>query len=192
MRERDRRGRACREVLTADLRIMMNPIPEHITADPDPLENLMHEHGLELNWLLHMENAAQSIETNGFSMEAFQMIAEAVRTIGKTIFSHSEREEQYLFPLIEKHIDGPTALMRFEHRKLWEAYGNVMKSVQEVEEGQLCDFSVRSLVQMTTFLVEYLTGHIQKENTIIYKMARRLLTTDEYQQLRTAIVPQIH
>lgn len=166
--------------------------PRENVVETDPLENLMREHGLELDWVLHLENAAQSIETNGFSVEAFQMIAESARTIGKTIFSHSEREEEYLFPLIENHIEGPTALMRQEHRKLWEVYGTVMKFVLEVENGRLCDFSVRGLVQMTKFLAEYLSGHIQRENTILYRMARRLLTNDEVQQLRTAMVQPSH
>jgi len=143
-----------------------------------------------MNCLLLMENAAQSIETNGFTVEAFQTIAEAVRSIGKIIFPHSEREEECLFPLIENHVEGSTNALRSEHRKLREGYNDLMESVRNVEDGKLHNFSIRDLVQKTKFLVEFLSNHINKENNVLYKTAQRVLTNDEYQQLRTTLVHQ--
>ena len=156
-------------------------------ASDDPIEKLMQEHGLEMAYLGNLGTAVRSIETNGFSVAAFETIAESVRTIGKIIFSHSEREEQYLFPMIENHVEGPTNIMRSEHRKLWETYRSLMQSVQDVEDGRLSSFSTRDLLEMTKFLIEYLTNHINTENTVLYTMAKRVLTTDEYQKLRIAI-----
>lgn len=153
----------------------------------DPIEIFMHEHAKGLHQLSLMANAAVSIEVNGFSAEAFQTIAEAIRYIGSEIRCHNEREEQYLFPALDRHVSGPPGAMRHEHRELWRAFNELLKAVRDVEDGRLRGSSIRELVQLVNYIVDHLRDHIDKENTVLYPMAKRLLTAEEYHTLGAAL-----
>lgn len=158
----------------------------------DPIEILMHEHEMGLHQLALMANAAMSIEVNGFSAEAFRTIAEAIRYIGSEIRCHNEREEKFLFPALGRHVDGPPAAMRLEHRDLWRAFNELLKVVRDVEDGRLRGSSIRELVQLVHFIVDHLRDHIEKENAVLFPMAKRLLTIEEYHTLGAELAHGAH
>src|SRR5512140_663243 len=111
-----------------------NDAKRSVNAAPDatpgcPLALLMGEHEQALQELNKMAVAAKSIQTSGFSAEAFQQIADAIRYIGSVVRKHNEKEEQFLFPKMDRHINGYQSLMRHEHRELWGAFNELLKSV---------------------------------------------------------------
>ncbi len=148
----------------------------------DPVEILKNEHAELLQQLRIMSNAANSIKISGFSVEAFEQIVRVIRFIDKDIRLHTESEENNLFPKLEKYISGPPMIMRNEHRELWRVISLIKQLIKNMEDGNIHGRTVEEMVQTTKYIVEFLTAHIEKENTILFPMAARLLTTDEYQQ----------
>lgn len=149
----------------------------------DPIEILMKEHEEGLKYLKRLGDAAEHIKTYGFSFDAFEDIAEAIRFIDTEIRHHNEREEKYLFPLMDTHATSPSKVIRDEHRELWRAFNNLMESVKNVEELRIYPTTVMELIQNSKAIVELLSNHIAKENEILFPMTKQLLTKEEYEQL---------
>ena len=153
----------------------------------DPIEILMKEHEECLHHLARMENAAEYIQTNGFSHEAYTQIAEAIRFIDTVIRQHDEKEEKYLFSMMDRHVTGAPQVMRNEHRELWIAFKQLIQTVEDIEEGRLHGTSIVELVQSAKAVVDHLTGHITKENEVVFPMAKQMLTKEEYNELRESM-----
>ena len=153
----------------------------------DPIEILMKEHDEGIKYLARLDNAADSIRQNGFSAEAFEQIAEAIRFVDVDIRQHNEKEEKYLFPLMDRHVNGPAKVMRSEHRELWRVFSELRKSVKDVEEGRIHGTSIKELLQSSKLLVELLSQHIAKENEVLFPMAKQVLSSEEYEQLKEEI-----
>ena len=153
----------------------------------DPIEVLMKEHDEGLQQLKRLGDAAEYIRINGFSNDTFVTISTAICFIDTEIRRHNEKEEKFLFPLMERHVSAPPGVMRSEHRELWRAFTRLHESVEDVEEGRISATTVRELVQSSKALVDLLTSHILKENTVLFPMARQVLTGEEYELLRENI-----
>lgn len=147
----------------------------------------MKEHEECLKYLARLHNAAEYIRTNGFSFEAYSQIAETIRFIDTVVRQHDEKEEKYLFPLMDRHVVGPPQSLRSEHRELWFAFRQLLRTVEDIEEGRLHGTSIAELVQSAEAVVEVLTSHITKENEVVYPMAKQVMTKEEYGQLKEQI-----
>lgn len=161
------------------------PSPDEQAGDPFLL--LIEEHDTCNRLLGGMDNAVESIRLNGFSADAFRQISDAARFIDSAIRFHHEREETYLFPLIERHNPGSTEVMRKEHRSLWSALRQLLKTIQDIEEGRLHGTSIRELLQSSRFIIDLVASHTRRENHVLFPMARKTLTTTEWNELRSAI-----
>ena len=155
----------------------------HAEVMMDPFAMLMQEHEEGLKYLAQLQKAAEYIQANGFSFEAFRDVSEAIRYIDSEIRRHNEKEEQYLFPLIESHVHGPGEAMHNEHRELWRAFKSLRECVREVEEMKIYPTTVRDLIRLSKSIVDLLTDHIRKENEVFFPMAKNMLTKDEYELL---------
>ena len=149
----------------------------------DPIEILVKEHNEGLKRLAELSNAAEYIDRHGFAFEAYTQIAGAIRFINSEIRNHNEKEEKYLFPLIERHVHGPAHAMHNEHRELWRLFSRLLESVEDVEEGRIYATTIKELVLSSRLIVDLLTEHIRKENNVLFPMAKQVLTNDEYEQL---------
>ena len=149
----------------------------------DPFEILLQDHAEFLKHLIILKNATDNIKSNGFSYEAFEEIAESAQYIDKEIREHNLKEEKYLFPLIERHVDGPPNVMMNEHRELWRAFKTLTDCVKEIEDLHVNGTSVPTLIRTAHYIVSLLEEHMRKENDVLFPMAKRVLTPKEYQQL---------
>ncbi|HTK82661.1 MAG TPA: hemerythrin domain-containing protein [Bacteroidota bacterium] len=149
----------------------------------DPIVLLMHEHEEGMKYLDKLRDAADYIQANGFSFKAFEDVAEAIRFIDNEIRRHNEKEEKYLFPLVEVHVHGPGEVMHNEHRELWRAFKSLRECVKEVEEMKIYPTTVRDLIRLSHAIVDLLSNHIRKENEVFFPMAKNILTKDEYELL---------
>jgi iron-sulfur cluster repair protein YtfE (RIC family) len=151
----------------------------------------MKQHAVGLEWLQRIATAVDSIKADGFSAKAFEVITDAVKYLGTEMHCHTENEEKYLFPLIDKHaFDSPTVL-RHERREMWQAYNELQLSVRDVEEGRIHGTTMRELLQSAQLVVERFRNQIEKEDTIIFPMVKRLLTPVEYALLQQGITASI-
>ena len=157
----------------------------------DPFERLSNEHDASLAHAERLGHAAEFIRTKGFSFEAFMQISRAVRFIETEIGRHKQKEEKYLYPLIERHQKGVAEAMMSEHRELWKAYCGLLEYVEDVEEGRIHTSTVQELVASATLLVELIKGHVARENEIIFPLAKRMLTSDEYEEFRAQMMLEL-
>jgi hemerythrin-like domain-containing protein len=145
----------------------------------DPLKILLQEHQDGLGHLARLEQAAESIQANGFSAEAIEEIIEAVRWMNNDVREHIVIEERYLFPAIERHGSDLPDSMRNDHHELRGAFSQFLEIVQEIERGRMRGSSIHEIVQISLHIVTIMRSHIARENELLFPLAKRLLSVEE-------------
>ncbi len=153
----------------------------------DPIKMLIQEHTEGLQHLALLENASESIKLNGFSPEAFEQIAETIRWLNTEVRRHTQIEEKFLFPLIDRHMRSLADQVRGEHRDLWDLFNELLQAVKEVEEGRLHGTSIRDIVAIAKSIVQLLRAHVRREDTMVFPAVKQLLTKNEYDELLVGI-----
>jgi hemerythrin-like domain-containing protein len=153
----------------------------------DPIKVLIQEHTEGLQHLAVLENASESIKLNGFSPEAFEQIAETIRWLNTEVRKHTQIEEKFLFPLIDRHMRSLADQVRGEHRDLWDLFNELLQAVKEVEEGHLHGTSIRDIVAIAKSIVQLLRAHVRREDTMVFPAVKQLLTKNEYDELLVGI-----
>jgi len=154
----------------------------------DPLDLLKKEHEEGQKHLERLGSAADSIKINGFSVEAFEEIVDAVRWMNTDVRRHTDWEEKHLFPLIERHTSELPEQMRNDHRELRSSFTQLLDIVREIEEGKMRGSSIHEIVQISYVIVELMRSHIQKENDHLFPLAQKMLTIKEYDELMHQVV----
>ncbi len=100
------------------------------------------------------------------SSDDVQEIHGVVLVLERLLLSHAKVEEDLLFPRLEPHLGqmGPLAVMRQEHRWLDDL---LAAAKQETDVGVL-----KSVLDQ---LLEVAYGHFQKEERVLFAMARQFL-----------------
>ena len=98
--------------------------------------------------------------------------------------SHHQREEEALFPKLEKHdIAEPGNIMKMDHvefRKRKQALYQIAHNVEDYDFEEL----KKRVVELAEYLTRELEGHILKEDNIIYQIALQTLTSQEWQEVK--------
>ncbi|MBM4176085.1 MAG: hemerythrin domain-containing protein [Ignavibacteria bacterium] len=142
-----------------------------------------HEHGLvQLGFL---DDSTRRIVERGFDEENFRMIKKSVEFISREIREHIEAEEKNLFPIMEKRlpVSGPIEIMRSEHRILWKKMDRLAQSVYSVEEDEISRDKITLLRTSALDVVNFLGDHINKENSVLFQLAERILSQEELNSL---------
>ena len=149
------------------------------------IRKLISDHAHGLVQLGFLDDATKRMVERGFSEEDFSMIKKSVEFIAKEIREHNEAEESNLFPLLENHLpqNGPTHVMRTEHRILWEKMDLLMNSVNLVESDKNNMANFNKLRTNALDIINLLSGHINKENTILFPLPERVLNQSELKSL---------
>lgn len=153
----------------------------------DPIKALIQEHTEGLEHLAVLENASESIKSNGFSPEAFEQIAETIRWLNTEVRRHTQIEEKFLFPLIDRHMRTLADQVRGEHRDLWDLFNDLLRAVKEVEDGRLHGTSILDIVAIAKSIVDLLRAHVRREDTMVFPAVKQLLTKSEYDELLVGI-----
>ena len=102
----------------------------------------------------------------------------------KSSESHYEREENVLFPYLEKHgITQPPAIMWMEHDKIREIKKSIYKLIDGYKQLSFEDF-IEKLEENATALTEMLASHFQKENKILFPTALNVINENEWLEIR--------
>lgn len=144
---------------------------EPIAPPGHPINILMEEHKM----LLHFASMLKEIEI--VEKESLREI------IGhfKEAERHLLREENVLFPYLEKHgITQPPAIMWMEHDKI----RGIEKSLYAIEEEIGLEGSREELRKIAEELKEALTNHFYKENHILFPTALRVIEEGEWGEIR--------
>ena len=94
---------------------------------------------------------------------------------------HNQKEEQHLFPLLERRgvsrTDGPLAVMLAEHEAAREMLARLEPMVAAWVGGDVSGLA--ALRQLVGDYVTLCTDHYWKENDILFPLAARTLTADD-------------
>ena len=98
--------------------------------------------------------------------------------------SHYLREENVLFPYLEKHgITQPPAIMWMEHDKIREIKKSIYKLLEAHDSMVFQDFA-NQLKEAAMSLAEMLSSHFYKENNILFPTALKVIEEDEWRDIR--------
>jgi hemerythrin-like domain-containing protein len=132
----------------------------------DPLKRFEAEHDAALAALARLEAAALALE-GGEPPEVHLATARAVHAeLCTAVRAHNEAEEDALFDLMGE--DAPTALFVQEHHLLRQMEAELAGAIE-------ADDAARRVPPVALNIVALLRGHIQRENEVLFPMARALL-----------------
>lgn len=158
-------------------------IKERALAPPGhPIHTLMEEHKILLHFADELMNIAQKVKqvkdlvSVGEEMEQLSHIVEHL----KDSESHYVREENVLFPYLEKHgVTQPPAIMWLEHNQIREIKKKLYVVVEEHKSIGLHDFATK-LTDVSTSLGDILQSHFYKENNVLFPTALKAITENEW------------
>jgi PAS domain S-box-containing protein len=97
---------------------------------------------------------------------------------------HYLREENVLFPILEKHgVTEPPAIMWMEHNQIREKKKQLNNLIGKYNTGSFQDFK-RQLGETAEALNSLLPNHFFKENNILFPTALRVFTNEEWTDAR--------
>jgi len=90
----------------------------------------------------------------------------AVTILERLLLAHARAEEDFLFPSLEPYLGqmGPLAVMRAEHEE-----------IDRLLQAARTESDVDALKSLITRLLTLVHGHFQKEEQVLFGMARRFL-----------------
>lgn len=144
-------------------------------TDPKPghvIHTFIDEHEIILGFLDELEKLNQTIQKveKYNPREEFDKLIDVAKHLVEAE-SHYKREEEVLFPELEKGgVFGPPQMMRLEHKDLRERKKELLELTKNLEKRDFKEFKVK-LEEAIKFIVFTLREHIFKENNILYPMA---------------------
>jgi len=156
------------------------------TAPENPVHILMEEHKIllqlseKLNNIVNKVQQAKDVSYVSEDISQLKHIAEDLMDAER----HYLREENVLFPLLEKHeITEPPAIMWMEHNQLREKKKQLYNLVNKYNAIRFQDFK-KQLDENAKSLTSILSSHIFKENNILFPMALQVVIEQEWKDAR--------
>ncbi len=127
---------------------------------------LLGEHGV----LYELFDRIEAVTAAATSVAQIQ---EATVALSAVVLSHSNLEDELLIPALETYMGttGPLAVMRAEHDEIEDALRR-LEAAQNLDDG----------VDRVARVLSILRDHFQKEEEVLFSMARQML--DEETQIR--------
>jgi hemerythrin-like domain-containing protein len=169
----------------------------------DPIDQLLEEHRDIMTEVEVLRRAVARLRDDGDA--ALPTTLPALRSVGRMmatrLLRHARKEDEVLFPALERAfgtIDGPTAVMRQEHRAIHDRarlFRATLRELNEVEHpaivaggGMLRALTdgggdAAALVETGEEIVSLLDLHFGKEEDILFPMARGVLSDREMEEV---------
>jgi PAS domain S-box-containing protein len=151
-----------------------------------PIHILMEEHKILLEFAEELEGvskgmkAAKDLTSAGDGIKLLDHFADHL----KESESHYLREENVLFPYLERHgITQPPAIMWMDHAKIREIKKNFYQLVDAREKMVFRDFT-RQMGAIALELADMLSNHFYKENNILFPTALKVIGENEWRDIR--------
>lgn len=154
----------------------------------DPIAQFMQEHDEALVQLASLNKASRSIADTGFSQDAFRRILLALAFIEEEVSVHNRSEEEALFPVLEKYVEGPTQLMRDDHKVLKKSFRRFSAAVNRLDAHRTSKSAARDLLQISKDMVQLFVNHIHKENHILFPLVQKFLTKDALREVARRMI----
>jgi hypothetical protein len=150
-----------------------------------PINILMEEHKMLLEFAEELRKTVDRIEAAGKAGEADTKQLTHLVEHFQASESHYLREENVLFPSLEKHgITEPPKIMWTEHDKIREIERKLYSVVDTMPKTDFSGFA-KSLKETAMSLSDMLSNHFYKENNILFTAAMDVVSGDEWRQIRS-------
>lgn len=124
---------------------------------------LLGEHGVFTLLFHDLEGALPALETVG-------ALTNRAAPLSFSLEAHARLEDELLFTALESHLGtqgGPLAVMRMEHDQIVNLLGRI-QSAADLEQGRT----------LAAQMIEVSRGHFQKEEQVLFRMARQFLSEE--------------
>ncbi len=162
-----------------------------------PLDVLTQEHDEALKHigLLRAATLCLRVGASASAPLSGQALDQSVSHLGqvleffdKELRLHFRREEEVLFPILEKHMGregSPTQLLLAEHAELWRWHDQLKAKVAELQRdgGAHLPVAATAIYEVGSHITRLLKGHIKKENESLLPLAKSLLGKDELDEV---------
>lgn len=125
---------------------------------------LLCEHGVFYLLFQHIEQALPVLDSTAALQNRFAALSFALE-------SHARLEDELLFSALEPHLgtqSGPLVVMRMEHDQIVNLLERI-PSAPDLVQGRA----------LASQMIEVSRSHFQKEEQVLFRMARRFLGEDE-------------
>jgi PAS domain S-box-containing protein len=151
-----------------------------------PIHILMEEHKAILNLVDDQHKIAtelKNIDNVNLAKNKFIQFEQIIEKL-ETAESHYLREENVLFPYLEKHgITEPPAIMWMEHDKIREVKKDIRSLYKEREISNFKDFTTQ-IAKLIKSLFELISNHFYKENKILFPTSLKIIKDSEWIDIR--------
>ena len=154
----------------------------------DPIAMLMKEHEEALLKLQQLKKNAQDMKKKGYSEKTFKAMLKAIEYVDEEVRVHNKHEEDALFPVVERYVDGPTSVLREDHAKMAKIYKKLNYSVKALKENHDDKTSRYELCESAEEIVQLMVNHIHKENHILFPMIQRFCTKEEVREIAKKLI----
>ncbi len=148
----------------------------------DPIALFMKEHDEALVYLQRLKKASQDLRKNDFSDKAFNQLIKASSFVDQEVREHNRKEENALFPIIERYVEGPTAVLRDDHIRLGKVYKKLRHGISALDESRDDEIALIELCEAVDEIVTLMVNHIHTENQILFPLVRKFITKKELRE----------
>lgn len=131
----------------------------------DPIGRFEAEHKVALAALERLERAAAALQSGAPSEPHFAIMREVHGLLCGAVRQHNEDEERALFPVLWE--DAPLGPFLEEHGTLWRLEDELAVSLDRGDGDRAARVALE--------IVDLLRTHIQRENEVLFPMARAFL-----------------
>ena len=166
----------------------MSALEPHLRKAVDPIAQLMREHDAALLHLSALSKATRAIAEQGFSSDQFKSVLSALRFIEEEVSVHNKSEEEALFPVLERYVEGPTKLMRKDHRVMKKEFTRLRRAVNHMNRNHQDSVAAEELLAISKVIIQMFVNHIHKENHILFPLVQKFLTKDALREVARRMV----
>ena len=157
-----------------------------LAPEGHPIRILMEEHKILLKFSADLNTIVKAVkEAKGFAAakDEIDHLINVVEHL-KESERHYLREENVLFPHLEKHgVTQPPAIMWMEHDRIRQIEKELYAAVETREKAGFKSFAIR-LEETVLALGEMLSSHFYKENNILFPTALKVIEATEWTGIR--------
>ena len=156
----------------------------------DPIASFMQDHDKVLLVLASLNKATRSIVEHGYSDDAYRRLLAAMDYLDGEVGVHNMSEEKALFPVLERYVEGPTRLMRADHKVLKKEFHRLRRAAEQVDKNRSSKRAAVELGAVSKGLVQLFVNHIHKENHILFPLVQKFLTRDALREIARRMIDE--
>lgn len=151
-----------------------------------PIHTLMEEHKIIKENLVELSEITSKIKTI-FSFDEFSPYFNSLKSVAHHLVEaelHHKREEDALFPFLEKHdVVEPPKIMKLDHIEFLARKKELANLVHDHGNYHFELFK-QNVIRLGEYLSKELDSHIFKEDNILYQISLQVITEEEWSKIK--------